>query len=148
MFYFIFFLLISYFYFMFSVLYWFILCRCLIFGAVFIIWVFKYFVTWLSMWQQTFWIIHILKSLYHCPTTTVPMRRANCLLFICSVIHFHLKFFSLAYLSINVWGIFSSISSVQSLGCVWLFVIPWTAAHQASLFITNFQSPPKPMSIE
>ena len=24
---------------------------------------------------------------------------------------------------------------------------PWTAAHQASLFITNSQSPPKPMSI-
>ena len=27
-------------------------------------------------------------------------------------------------------------------------VTPWTAAHQASLFITNFWSPPKPMSIE
>ena len=25
---------------------------------------------------------------------------------------------------------------------------PWTAAHQASLFITNSWSPPKPMSIE
>ena len=28
-------------------------------------------------------------------------------------------------------------SSVQSLSCVWLFVTPWTAAHQASLSITN-----------
>ena len=28
-------------------------------------------------------------------------------------------------------------SSVQSLSRVWLFVIPWTAAHQASLSITN-----------
>ena len=27
--------------------------------------------------------------------------------------------------------------SVQSLSCVWLFVTPWTAAHQASLSITN-----------
>ena len=27
--------------------------------------------------------------------------------------------------------------SVQSLSCVWLFVTPWTAARQASLFITN-----------
>ena len=27
-------------------------------------------------------------------------------------------------------------------------VIPWTTAHQASLSITNSQSPPKPMSIE
>ena len=39
-------------------------------------------------------------------------------------------------------------SWLQSLSHVWLFVTPWTAAHQASLFITNSQSPPKPMSIE
>ena len=39
-------------------------------------------------------------------------------------------------------------SSVQSLSCVWLFATPWTAAHQASLSITNSQNPPKPMSIE
>ena len=31
-------------------------------------------------------------------------------------------------------------SSVQSLSCVRLFVTPWTAAHQASLSITNSQS--------
>ena len=37
-------------------------------------------------------------------------------------------------------------SSVQSLSRVWLFVTPWTAADQASLSITNSQSPPKPMS--
>ena len=43
----------------------------------------------------------------------------------------------------------SGISSVQSLShCVWLFATPWTAARQASLSITNSQSPPKPMSIE
>ena len=29
------------------------------------------------------------------------------------------------------------LGSVQSLSCVWLFVIQWTAAHQASLSITN-----------
>ena len=39
-------------------------------------------------------------------------------------------------------------SSVQQLSCVWLFVIPWTAAHQASLSITNSRSLPKLMSIE
>ena len=39
-------------------------------------------------------------------------------------------------------------SSIHSLSCVRLFATPWTAAHQASLSITNFQSPPKPMSIE
>ena len=41
----------------------------------------------------------------------------------------------------------SQFSPVQSLSHVWLFPTPWTAAHQASLSITNSQSPPKPMSI-
>ena len=41
-----------------------------------------------------------------------------------------------------------SFSSVQSLSCVQLFETPWTTASQASLSITNSQSPPKPMSIE
>ena len=39
-------------------------------------------------------------------------------------------------------------SSVQLLSCVRLFVTPWTAAHQASLSITNSRSLHKPMSIE
>ena len=39
-------------------------------------------------------------------------------------------------------------SSVQWLNRVWLFATPLTAARQASLSITNTQSPPKPMSIE
>ena len=38
--------------------------------------------------------------------------------------------------------------SVQSLSCVQLFVSPWTAAHQASLSISNSQSLLKLMSIE
>ena len=42
----------------------------------------------------------------------------------------------------------SLISSVQSLTQVWLFVAPWTAAHQASLSIINPQSLLKLMSIE
>ena len=41
-----------------------------------------------------------------------------------------------------------SFSSVQSLSRVLLFVTSWTAAHQASLSITNSQSLPKLMSIE
>ena len=41
-----------------------------------------------------------------------------------------------------------SFSSVQSLSCVRLFATPWTAACQASLFITNSWSLPKLMSIE
>ena len=40
------------------------------------------------------------------------------------------------------------VSSVQSLSHVQLFATPWTAAHQASLSITNCWSLSKPMSIE
>ena len=40
------------------------------------------------------------------------------------------------------------IRSVQSHSCVWLFATPWTAAHQASLSITVFQSFLKLISIE
>ena len=41
-----------------------------------------------------------------------------------------------------------TISSVQSLSHVRLFASPWIAAGQASLSITNSQSPPKLMSIK
>ena len=44
------------------------------------------------------------------------------------------------------WSI--RFSSVQSLIRVWLFETPWTAAHQASLSITNSWSFLKLMSIE
>ena len=44
--------------------------------------------------------------------------------------------------------VYIQFSSVQSLSRVWLFVTPWTTAWQASLSITNSQSPLKPMSIE
>ena len=40
-----------------------------------------------------------------------------------------------------------SVSSVESLGHVRLFVTPWITARQASLSITNSQSSPKPISI-
>ena len=40
-----------------------------------------------------------------------------------------------------------NLSYIQ-LSHVWLFATPWTAAHQASLSITNSQSLPKLMSIE
>ena len=57
------------------------------------------------------------------------------------------------YLYVYVYKSFSTtlnkgLNSVQSLIHVWLFVTPWTAARQASLFITNSQSSPKLMSIE
>ena len=49
----------------------------------------------------------------------------------------------------GAWWVIVSVqfSSVQLLSHVWLFAAPWTPARQASLSITNHQSPPKPMSI-
>ena len=61
---------------------------------------------------------------------------------------------SASVLSMSIQGCFPlgltslQSSSVQSLSRVRLFVIPWTAARQASLSITNTRSPPKPVSIE
>ena len=43
-------------------------------------------------------------------------------------------------------SVFFLCRSVQSLSLIRLFVTPWTAAHQASLSITNSQSLPKLMS--
>ena len=60
------------------------------------------------------------------------------------------------FMSVNIRFIYLNVavldaymfSTVQSLSCVRLFVTSWTAAHQASLSITNFWSLLKLMSIE
>ena len=61
-----------------------------------------------------------------------------------------LRMFLNAYITgaIFLLQLLRCFSSVQSLSCVRFFVTPWTAAHQASLSITNSCSLPKPMSIE
>ena len=48
----------------------------------------------------------------------------------------------------NKWGGCNSKDIFSSVSCVWLFVTPWTVAHQASLSITNSWSLLKLMSIE
>ena len=58
-----------------------------------------------------------------------------------SILAVHLKCLSLL-------SILKAFSSIQSLSRVRHFVTPWTAARQASLFITNSQSLLKLMSIE
>ena len=50
--------------------------------------------------------------------------------------------------SLTYFQVLEMFSSVQSLSHVQLFATPWIAAHQASLSITNSQSPPKYVSIE
>ena len=45
-------------------------------------------------------------------------------------------------------GVWMGFSPVQSLSCVQLSATPWTAAHKATLSITNSRSPSKTMSIE
>ena len=56
--------------------------------------------------------------------------------------------FSLGLILSRPSPLLMSFSSVQSLSSVWLSVILWTAAHHASLSITNSQSLLKLMSIE
>ena len=56
--------------------------------------------------------------------------------------------FTMSWMSIESVMFIDTFSSVQSLSRVWLFATPWTSARQASLSITNSQSPLKPMSIE
>ena len=52
------------------------------------------------------------------------------------------------YMTTGKTTAFTQFCSVQSFGCVRLFATPWTAAHQASLSITNSWSLLKLMSIE
>ena len=91
--------------------------------------------------------------LYHLPSCSLQ----NCSFFSCPKrwlpSAFPLKAFIQSLLSLyhQTWksGLCSpAISSVQSLSSVRLFVILWTAAHQASLSITNSWSLLKLMSIE
>ena len=49
--------------------------------------------------------------------------------------------------NVSCWSAFWKIQSIQSFSHIWLFETHWTAACQASLSITNFQSLLKFMSI-
>ena len=66
-------------------------------------------------------------------------------LFVFSFIYIHKQIYIYIY-KIHIY--MDIFSSVQSFSHVRLLATPWTTAHQASLYITNSQSPPKPMSIE
>ena len=75
---------------------------------------------------------------------------SNAFLFIaeqCSIVCVH-HIFLISSSASGDPACFRVLSSVQSLSCVQLFATPWTAAHQASLSITNSQSLLKLVSIE
>ena len=58
------------------------------------------------------------------------------------------RFWTHSELDLNFKSSTYQFRSVQSLSCVRFFATPWTAAHQASLSITNSWSLPKLTSIE
>jgi len=62
-------------------------------------------------------------------------------------IHFTYLKCTIQWFLVYLW-ICVTIVIVQLLSHVWLFVTPWTAAHQASLSFTVSRSLLKPMSIE
>ena len=86
------------------------------------------------IWGGTFVPDKDLKNMH------IPWGYVQDLLYHCTIVSW-LLFFCFCIPSLL-------FSSVQSLSCVQLFATPWSAAHQASLSITNSLSSPKPMSTE
>ena len=129
---------------------------------------FFFFLTWLSNCSSTIcwkdcafscWIAFVQKTvselsfLFHCSIYLILKA------VLCCLTRYFLIFLEISCLiyvksllcDIVIFGGFPTFflfSWVQSLSRVQLFATPWTAALQASLSITNSQSPPKPTSIE
>ena len=85
--------------------------------------------TSLPAWSQKLW------PSFHCKVACMSSSLESGWLFI--------YLFGSVQLSHSV-----QFSSVQLFSCVWLFATPWTAAHQASLSITNSWSLPRLRFIE
>ena len=83
-------------------------------------------------------------------TQTKHLLTEQCLLQWYFSKHCSAKTFSIIFYCVHCinFTITNGFNSVQSLSHVWLFAIPWVAAHQASLSITNSQSLLRLMSIE
>ena len=76
------------------------------------------------------------------------VKKSSLLISHSSFLPFFCKYLKIPAISNSIHIIPLQFSSIQSLSHVQLFVIPWTAARQASLSITNPQNPLKSMSIE
>ena len=72
-------------------------------------------------------IIHCFKTnILFCIPMSLAKKRTKHVFFLCAL-----------YLCSKMIS-YTCISSVQLLSHIWLFATPWTAAWQASLFITNY----------
>ena len=90
------------------------------------------------VWAATF--------IFSCPQTSTPL--CLCSDWLSSLALFAVSSLQKANHEASSLHKYTSFSSVQSLSRVRLFAISWTAAHQASLSITNSQSWFKLMSTE
>ena len=93
---------------------------------------------WLNLWYTSYFLLNLIFSV---GSSVPPYLKLQLFSWHSDTCPYYIIFYSTIH-HLN------QFSSVQSLSCVWLFATQWTAACQASLSITNAQSPLKPMSIE
>ena len=109
------------------------------------VYVYMYICVYICMYM---YILCTYMCVYVCMYTHVYVYICICI-YVC--IYVCVYFYICIYIYVNIYickYIFKFISLVQLLGHVRLLATPWTAAHQASLSITNSQSLLKLMSIE
>ena len=106
---------------------------------------------WLELSRSLAWLLTsyswVMEKMHHNGSTHIH----TCSQSGCGLVRYLQSFLSCQH---NIWKttipvfLWCQLSSVQLLSCIRLFAAPWTAAHQASLSITNSQSLLKLMSIE
>ena len=107
--------------------------------------IFCHFMSFKAPWDQT-WLLFLGCSWK--PDTSLPSPCTPVCLDFHQLIHspsLQSEDAQIQGMNTVIWGVHSS---VQLLSHVWLFVTPWTAAHQASLSFTISQNLLKLMSIE
>ena len=93
-------------------------------------------------------IIHVGRMKHHCVCVCVYYRFIAVFAEGTTTEHAHALLRDLGPVTMSPVAVLQPVSSVQSLSRVRLFATPWTAAHQASLSITNSRSLLKPMSFK
>ena len=93
---------------------------------------------WLNLWYTSYFLLNLIFSV---GSSVPPYLKLQLFSWHSDPCPYSIIFYSTIH-HLN------QFSSVQLLSCVWLFATQWTATRQASLSITNAQSPLKPTSIE